>query len=196
MSTHKVSKNAKKSVSRLHLGPKNPNDARYRQKEEAIRRVLEQALAERKVYLSVSELCRQAKMAPTTFYSHYRSIDHALHAYEAELLADLKRAVAKVKTHREVVFMILLNFVREHLSYFKATLPVHNDWLTLKMLESLCPRLGLSIWDKNYRGYVHLWCSLVRCWVIFEDPASKERLALYAHKMARMKVADGQIVGI
>lgn len=143
-------------------------DARFKRCDELIHIALCKGLKDRRLGISTGEICRLAQIARPTFYAHHKTVDAALHEYEVALHQSLKQRLPD--THaKDVVFTILLSYIRENRGYFEATVPNANYWLLKEILEALRPSLaGLKINDRVYDLYIHHQITIIVSWVKFE----------------------------
>lgn len=99
--------------SKLSKGPKNCKHKIFLKNQRAIHKVLNQALAHRRLNLKLQEVCKLANITLPTFYSHCRDTNEALHNYEVNLKQEFANSLP---THfsREAYFTVLLAFVCQH----------------------------------------------------------------------------------
>lgn len=157
-------------------------DARYRRCDELIRIALCKGLRERRLGVTTGEICRLAQIARPTFYAHHKTVDSALKEYETALHESLQNRLPVTRA-RDVIFTILLSYIRENRGYFEATVPNANYWLLQEILESLRPSLaGIQINDQVYDVYIHYQITIIASWVKFEG-CSTILLPSYAKKL-------------
>lgn len=169
----------------------NTKDARYRRHEKLINRALHDMLMQRRRNIRPAEVCRRAKISRTTFYAHYDSTNF-VEQYEQRLKAGFLARLPKAKPHKEVVYLVLLNFVREQLGYFAATLPNANFWLLKTIYAELKPIVARDVTLKSYDFYVLQQIALIARWVEYEKCAAS-RMKAYAKKMAYLNVVSFEV---
>lgn len=157
-------------------------DARYRRCDELIHVALCKSLKDRRLGISTGEICRLAQIARPTFYAHHKNVDAALQEYEAALHESLQRRLPATRS-RDVIFTILLSYIRENRGYFNATVPNANYWLLKEILESLRSSLASAqINDQVYDTYIHQQITIIVGWVKFEH-CSIKTLPSYVKKL-------------
>ena len=147
-------------------------DARYHKSNQLIFQALNQALAERRINLRSSDLCRSATITYPTFHAHFASPDAALRQHELDLRQEFQeRLPASISTHT-VAFTILLSFVYDQRDYFGATLPTANHWLLTTLFGTLRPHLaGGQVANRTYDIYIQTQIGIISCWAKYEDLA-------------------------
>ena len=164
-------------------------DKRYRSTEFAIRCALNEALRRRRIDLRVKAICGAARITTQTFYLHYVSSDQALRAHEAQMRAEVLGNL-RGRTQKDVMFMLVLRFVREHRDYFSAVMNSQNYWLLTEILKSARGQFGKGICSaRNYQYYAQSLIALIELWVVYDDCAI-ERLEFYMRKMLNVRVID------
>jgi hypothetical protein len=104
--------------------------------------------------------------------------------YELKLKRDFCTRLPKSSPKKEVLFTILLSFVREERGYFEATMPNANFWLLQKIFTELHPVLkAKDCSSRSYELYVMQQIALISCWVR-HDKCAAEKLRAYVRKMA------------
>lgn len=166
----------------------NIKDKRYQRNENSIRQVVAQALAHRKLNLRTTDICHDANISSPTFYLHCQDSNAALANYEQELREEFDALVPSRNTHHEIIFTILLNFVRHHQKYFSAAVRSRSTWMLLQLLDALRPNLvGERITDRSYFVYAGSLSAIIICWGEHEGFASN-KIPLYIRKMAQTRV--------
>lgn len=174
----------------LRLGPLKPNFRNYQASESYIRRVLDRALSKRRISLRGRELCREAGISSPTFYLHSRGCDDALRAYEKSLIAEFHNNIRGKPAQKEVIFLVLLEFIAQNHHYFAATLVQHNNWLIYKIITSVRANLiNNSIPDKSFDLYVDSLTSLIFCWGKYEN-FNTDKIPFYTQKLMQTRVMN------
>lgn len=180
----------RKKSSALARGPRNPKDKRYDANERQIHRVINRALAKRRINLRATEICRDARISSPTFYLHCRGSDDALKGYEKRLVLEFREALVTEKPRREVIFVVLLKFVAQNQGYFMAMVERHDAWLLAQILDSVRVELiGNKISDKCFDIYVGKLKALIFCWGKYER-FNKQKIPLYTQKLMQTRVMD------
>lgn len=169
----------------------NTKDARFQRHEQLINVAFHGMLTKRSRNIRPGEICRQAKVSRTTFYAHYDNADF-VGQYEQKLKANFCMRLPKAKTHKEVVYLLLLKFVRENFGYFVATVPNANFWLLKAIYAELKPIVAHGVTPKSYDFYVLQQMALIARWVEYEKCAP-DRMDAYAKKMAYMNVMKVEV---
>ena len=169
----------------------NTNDARFQRHEQLINVAFHGMLTKRSRNIRPGEICRQAKVSRTTFYAHYGSADF-VGQYEQKLKADFCARLPKTKARKEVVYLILLKFVRDNFGYFAATVPNANFWLLKTIYVELKPIIAPGVAPESYDLYVLQQIALIARWVEYEKCAPR-KMDAYAKKMAYMNVMKVEI---
>lgn len=165
----------------------NTKDARYRRHERLINTTLHGMLTKRCRNIRPAEVCRQAKVSRTTFYTHYDNVNF-VEQYELKLKQDFCAKLPKDCLRKETLFTILLSFVREERGYFEATMPNANFWLLQKIFTELHPVLSAKdCSSRSYELYVMQQVALISCWVQYDNFAF-EKIRPYARKMAQLPI--------
>lgn len=185
---HSPSTNSKRSI---RSGPINPHDARYHRNEKSIHRSLEKALSHRRINLRACEISEQANITSSTLYLHCRSSDDALRTYERNLIADFHQSIQQTPNPpREVIFIVLLNFIQRHHSYFSATLVQDNCWMVARLLQDVRSNLvSTRINDKCFDTYAGHLTTIIFCWGKHEHFASA-RIPFYTKKLLQTRIID------
>lgn len=107
----------------------------------------------RRVDIKVSEVCKEAKTSPPTFYSHFSGINEILISYERRMKEDIQVLLLRA-TSREEFFVILAEHIVKHRPYFVMTERNGNHYWMMEILElgraRLAPR-GTN--DRSYTAY-------------------------------------------
>ncbi len=168
-------------------GPCKRGDERFLKQEKSIRRGLERALAGRRIGLKTSELCRDAQIAHSTFYTHYRTCDEALIRYELTLEEEFVRLLPQ-NNRRDLAFTLLLSFVLRHQRYFASAFQSRNMYLLARLVGHVCvPMAGL-----NRQAYVlYIWSvgAMIWCWGEC-DKFSAGKMEVYRKKLSLLRVMD------
>lgn len=161
----------------------NTKDARYRRHEQLINATLHGMLTKRCRNIRPAEVCRQAKVSRTTFYTHYDNVNF-VEQYELKLKQDFCAKLPKDCPRKETLFTILLSFVRKERGYFEATMPNANFWLLQKIFVELHPVLkAKDCSSRSYEIYAMQQIALISCWVQ-HDKCAMEKMRVYMQKMA------------
>lgn len=166
----------------------NRNDGRFSKSESLIRRELENALARRRIGLKTTELCRNAKIAGSTFYLHYQNCDEALIQYELALEEEFVRIFSQV-VKRDLAWMLLLTFISRHRRYFNATFTSRDFYLLTRLLSYVCEAERLATNLKSYVIYVGSVEMVILCWGE-HDKFAIEKIERYQQKLMTLKVKD------
>lgn len=154
---------SKSSVSTLQ-------DVRYLKSNQLIFQALNEALAERRINLRASEVCRSATITYPTFHAHFASTDEALHQHELELKQAFQERLPEVTATQAAVFTMLLDFLHDERAYFDATLPTANYWLLTTFFGALRPHLaGNQVTNRTYDIYIQTQIGIISCWAKYDD---------------------------
>lgn len=165
----------------------NRDDERFLRQEKLIQHELERALAKRRIGLKASELCREAKMARSTFYAHYKSCDEALIWYELRLEEEFVRSLPQ-NLRRELAFARLFSFISKHQPYFSATFQNQNMFLLMRLVRHACaPEIVMN--QKAYVLYIWSVQAMVWCWGEC-DNFSVTKAEVYQKKLMMLRVMD------
>ncbi len=168
----------------------NVHDARYRQNEHLIHKALQTSLTNRRINVRPNEICQAATISRPTFYAHCDDCTDALRRYEATLQQRFQERLPDVTCKHEVVFTVLLSFVRDKKGYFKATIPNSNYWLLNAIFDDVRPRLvSKNIGDRTYEFYVRTQIILISDWAEY-DKFSKQRIPFYVQKMLKTRLIN------
>ncbi len=165
----------------------NRDDERFSRQEKLIQHELERALAKRRIGLKASELCREAKMARSTFYTHYKSCDEALIGYELRLEEEFVRSLPQ-NLRRELAFVRLFSFISKHQRYFSATFQNQNMFLLTRLVKHVCAP-GAELNQKAYVLYVWSVQAMIWCWGEC-DNFSAAKAEIYRKKLMMLRVMD------
>lgn len=165
----------------------NRDDERFLRQEKLIQHELERALAKRRIGLKASELCREAKMARSTFYTHYKSCDEALIGYELRLEEEFVRSLPQ-NLRRELAFVRLFSFISKHQRYFSATFQNQNMFLLTRLVKHVCAP-GAELNQKAYVLYVWSVQAMIWCWGEC-DNFSAAKAEIYQKKLMMLRVMD------
>ncbi len=134
-----------------------------------------------------AEVCRQARVSRTTFYVHYGR-KNFVEQHELKLAARFLARLPETQVQKNVIFTILLSFVRDERGYFEATTPNANFWLLKQIFTELHPILKVKdCSQKSYDLYVMQQVALISCWVQHDNFAF-EKIRPYARKMAQLPI--------
>lgn len=163
------------------------NDERFLRQERSIRRGLERALARRRIGLKTSELCRDARIAHSTFYAHYRTCDEALIWYELTLEEEFVKLLPQ-NTRRDLAFTLLLGFVLKHQRYFASAFQSRNMYLLARLVKHAC----VPVAELNRQAYIlYIWSvgAMIWCWGEC-DKFSAGKMEVYRKKLLLLRVMD------
>lgn len=165
----------------------NRDDERFLRQEKLIRRGLEQALAQRRIGLKATELCRDAKIANPTFYLHYKNCDDALIQYELALEEAFVKILPR-NPRKDLSFTLLLNYILQNRHYFSSTFQNRNLYLLSRLIRyAITPKAGLN--QKAYALYLWSVKTMIWCWGE-HDGFSEAKLDLYLKKLSMLRVMD------
>lgn len=167
-------------------GDVDRSDERFLRQEMLIRRGLERALAGRRIGLKTSELCRDAQIAHSTFYAHYRTCDEALVWYELALEEEFVKLLPQNR-RRDLVFTLLLSFVLKYRHYFASAFQGRNMYLLARLVKHACVPTGLS--RRAYVLYVWSVGAMIWCWGKC-DKFSEGKMEVYRNKLLLLRVMD------
>lgn len=163
----------------------NTNDARFLRCEQKICEVLQGMLGERRD-ISPTDICKMIGISRTTFYAHFGPKD-IVQQYELRLKIRFLDSLPKARLRKEVIFALLLKFVRKERRYFESTVPNANFWLLKEIFAELQPILAKGITQKTYDVYVMQQIALIASLVQYEKCA-EEKLEAYVRKMVYVNV--------
>lgn len=143
-------------------------------------------LGERRRDISPTAICKLIRISRTTFYAHFGS-GNIVQQYELRLKMRFLNSLPKARLRKEVIFTLLLKFVRKERRYFEVTVPNANFWLLKEIFAELQPILAKGITQKTYDIYVMQQIAVVACWVQYEKCAP-EKLEAYVRKMVYANV--------
>ncbi|MBR0480440.1 TetR family transcriptional regulator [Candidatus Saccharibacteria bacterium] len=96
-------------------------DQRYQNSENKIYRAIEEVITERSSdKITVSGICRLAKIRRSTFYRHFSGIEEAIAAHLEHTIDELQRALSRImeRASFEMLFyLIFTHFARHHKLY-------------------------------------------------------------------------------
>lgn len=122
--------------------------------QEAIRKALVERLEHKLLTdISVKELCAEAHVARTTFYSYYGNTDQALCEIEDGLIYDLVRLNDELMDHslvspEELLFSAdTYRYVQENQKIFHALLISHPD---LRFIEKWKQGVKYHLWERLF----------------------------------------------
>lgn len=165
-------------------------DPRFKRYAEIINGDVYKTLSERGICLRPRDICKHGKITRPTFYAHCTDSTDALHKHEANLEQDFYKRLPKHRVHNEVVFTILLVFIREYDGYFSATISTSNFYLLRTIFNKLKPIIASKNIDKkSYDMYVLQQIGLISCWASY-DNYSNRKIALYAKKMQSLRIMN------
>ena len=166
-------------------------DKRYLRNEHSLHRAINSvALDKRRVGVKTKEVCNAANFSSPTLYAHCHSIDEALSNYESQIITDFTELLRKDHLNHEVIFIILLNFIRQYRTYFAATLKNHNSWLLAQLIANLRPHLvSKNINDKCYDLYTGSITTLIFCWYKHEK-FNTDKIPLYTKKLLQIRIIN------
>lgn len=166
----------------------NTKNKTYKHNQTQIRKALHAALKSRSLSLRPQDLCKSASITTATFYSHYRTIDAALHDYEHELQSEFTQAIPHLPK-RSSIFASLLTFIYRNRSYFRATLSSHNYYLLNKILtDSRESFLHIKINPRTFLHYTSEIIHLIVSWCHF-DNLSSHKIPAYVTKLTQLQVS-------
>lgn len=141
-------------------------DARYIRSEHSINKALESALTERRINVRPTDICKTAIITGPTFYAHCASSDEALRKYEQNLLSNFSVKLNAKGDNPEIIFTILLSYIRHEKGYFTATIPNYNYWLLHELFKEIQPMITPRRFDDSrYDYYIHKLTAVVVDWV-------------------------------
>lgn len=169
---------------------KHEKDARYERSELKIQKALQISLSKRRIDVKSCEICQNAAITRPTFSRHCGSPNEALKKYEQSLIRTFQDRLPETECSSDVVFTILLGFVRDERNYFRATLPNSNFFLLKDMFHDLKPRLVDEQTNRRIYDY-YTWSQIV----IIGDWAnytrfSKQTIPFYVEKMVKTELVD------
>lgn len=145
-------------------------DPRYLKSNRLIFQALDEALAERRINIHTSDLCRSATITYPTFHAHFASIDDALQKREAELEQAFQERLPSLTATHTTVYTILLDFLHDERNYFNATIPTANHWLLTTLFSTLRPHLaGDRVANRTYDIYIQTQIGIISCWAKYDD---------------------------
>lgn len=180
----------KKSKTSKQINPKTAKDKRFHHSEVSLHRAIDQALAKRRVGVRGREVCARAKISEPTLYAHCLNVDDALNIYETNIIDEFTLLMPTDHPQHEVIFVLLLNFIRQHRNYFAATLKNHNSWLLTQLIDIVRPQLvSDNINDKCFDLYTGSITTIIFRWYKHEN-FSPEKIPLYTKKLLQVRVID------
>lgn len=162
----------------------------FRGHERRIENVVQKAITAQIINLSVKDVCNAAKISRQTFYAHYSSVNDVPRIQEQRLRAEFKKRLGVI-TKREIIFTIILTFVRDNSHYFSTAFKRKDLRVLTWMIDYASPRLipnGVATHAYNqYCG--NLKCT-IQSWVISGRSAEqyKQYLPLYVSELSRVRV--------
>lgn len=162
-------------------------DARYVRSEHSINKALESALTERRINVRPTEICKTAIITSPTFYAHCASSDEALRKYEQTLLNNFLAKLNEKGDDPEIIFTILLSYIRHEKGYFTATIPNYNYWLLNELFKEIQPIITPHRPnDSRYDYYVHKLTAVIVDWVK-NDKYSRRTMPGRVYELMRIK---------
>lgn len=164
----------------------------FRDHKRRIEDVVQKAIAAQVAGLTVVDICHAAKVSRQTFYKHYSSINDVQKIQERCLQEDFKKRVDSV-TKREVLFIIILTFVKEHANYFSSVVSRQDFKMLTWMIDYIHPRLvprGLAA--HTYNQYSSVLKSIIQDWILFEKEA-KQHLPPYVDALSCVRIMRSQL---
>lgn len=132
---------------------------------------IDKMTGERRLSVTVAEVCREAKTSCATFYAHFRSCEEARNLHEDELEAELINMLPKKVREREALFTILLSFLYRNRRYFRANFRSGDAYLLRRIMLRLKYTLGCaSISERTYLIYIGVVIAIVSYWIERKEP--------------------------
>lgn len=160
--------------------------------ERQIENIVQKAITAQVVNLSVSEVCSAAKISRQTFYAHYSSINDVPKMQEQHLRDDFKARIGK-NTKREIIFTLLLTFVKDNAHYFLMALG-RNDlrmitWM-IDYVRSIIVPDGVT--DTSYYQYRGVLKSTIQSWML-PGRYTKQNLPFYVNELLHTRVMRSRL---
>ncbi len=164
----------------------------FRKHERQIEDIVQKAITAQVVNLSVKYICDVAKISRQAFYAHYSDVNDVIRTQEERLRNDFKKRIG-TNTNREVIFTIILTFVKDNSRYFLIVF----DREDFKMLTWMIDYVHLNIVpkgtkDPSYRQYRSVLKSTVQIWMLPGRP-TKQNLPIYVNELLRTRVMRSRL---
>ncbi len=180
-------KRARRSLSKLSRGPANPHHATYIYNGKRVRKSLCKRLSDRSINVRAKELYEDAGITSPTFYLHFRDSNDVLSQYEQDLETDFYEIVPPTKK-REVVFVILTEYIVKNRQYFLATHHGDNYSLLKKIIYHYrLVFVSEDISDRSFANYAGTLIVTINCWLCF-DKLDKISAAKCAQRLKMIRV--------
>lgn len=160
--------------------------------ERQIENIVQKAITAQVVNLSVSDVCNAAKISRQTFYAHYSSVNDVPKMQEQRLRDDFKARIG-INTNREIIFTLILIFVKDNAHYFLMALSRKDlriiTWMIDYVRSSIVPDGVTDISYYQYRGVLK---STVQSWML-PGKHTKHNLPFYVDELLRTRVMRSRL---
>ena len=166
--------------------------------ERRIENVVQDALTTPPINLTIKHVCKAAKISRQTFYAHYTSINDVIETQEQRLRDDFRERVGTA-TKREVVFTIMLTFVKDNSRYFSAVFNRKDlrmvAWMINYERSVLVPS---EVAEHAYAQYCGSLESTIQSWILLSYTARqyKQYLPLYVNELLHTRVMRSRLDNI
>ena len=149
---------------------------------------LNEVVRARRLSVTVAEVCRKAKVSCTTFYTHFESCEDARDIHEQALETEIMKLLPRRLHEREIVFTILLSFIKKHKQYFTANFRAGNTYLIRHIMRRLKRIFASANLDKPaYEIYIGVIISILAYWVEREH-CDATTIEHYAKQLVRIPI--------
>lgn len=147
-------------------------DKRFLRSERLILKAMAILLhRKRTVSIKVVDLCRTAKITPSTFYRHYRNVDEVVEKYEEKLRRKIYRKMTQLSRTMvpKRIFQHLLLLIYQDRIYFKVTLEreqvqtlkeITQNLVEFEEIERRCQYMSpmkRAIFEHEILGLITMW---------------------------------------
>lgn len=164
----------------------------FRSHERKIENVVQRAVTAQVINLSVTDVCSSAKISRQAFYKHYASVNDVQKSQEQRLQTDFRDRVG-ITVKRELIFMVMLNFIKDNSTYFSIVLDRQDLKMITWMIDFVQSRLVPKGTSKySYYQYRSSLKGLIQLWII-ADRCSKQNMPYYIDELLRTRVMRSRL---
>lgn len=164
----------------------------FRSHERQIENVVQKAISARIINLSVKDICESVNISRQTFYMHYDSVNDVQRLQEQRLQADFRKSIGII-TKREMIFTIMLTFIKNNFEYFSTVMNRQDLRILTWMVDYVRPRLVPNeVTEYSYYQYRSNLKGLIQIWVV-TDKCAKQHLPIYVNELLRLRIMRSRL---
>lgn len=173
----------------------NASNKTFRNHERRIENIVQKAITAQVINLRVKDVCTTARVSRQTFYAHYSSVNDVPRRQEQHLQDDFKKRLGAI-VNREVIFTIILTFVKDNSHYFSAAFNRKDLRMLTWMIDYASPRLiPNGVANHAYIQYRGSLKSTIQSWLVPNKSAVqyKQYLSFYVTELLSTRVMRSRL---